>query len=115
MLGRAVEAGATSAYLRVNYRALGSALVIPNKLSYFGLMIPAKRGTENWPKNLHAMVDFVRENIVNLPTSSNYFVVEFPGSRVGISGTSLTNHSYVLWVDDAQRPGHHPVRYRRSW
>ncbi|KAF4460237.1 Nonsense-mediated mRNA decay 1 [Fusarium albosuccineum] len=100
-LGRAVEAGATRAYLLVNQRAFGNSADPASALFYHNSMRIARPPKDNWPAPLHAMIAYVQKDIApKLPDNECSVVIEFAGSQTTKVGTSQVNKTHITWVLD---------------
>ncbi|KAI5862560.1 hypothetical protein GGS23DRAFT_597360 [Durotheca rogersii] len=98
-LERAVLAGETMAYLRVNNRGHGNSLAVANSVAYNTIMIYGVRVL--WVKPLDDMAQHFQESISkDIPSKQTSILVEFPKAYVTNVGTSRTNILHRAWVLD---------------
>jgi hypothetical protein len=96
---RAVDAGATDSYLRLNHRSYGDLSDMTSKRIYRRLMMPYRRDEKQWPTAAIAFNRFLRHICPTLPLmEQNRIMVTFPGSWVSHVGGSARNIAHARWI-----------------
>lgn len=96
-LARAVDAGATDAYLTVNHRAYGNLAQIPSKLIYRNRM-EQPLGKNRYPESVKRFHHFLARLAPSISERDQRVLVHFPGSWAHTIGSSFFNLAHVRWT-----------------